>query len=354
MVPQKPLQKAELDLLSVIVRLHALRGPINRDVLSVEARGQGLEFGRALSVLRGQALVEEVVKKPFILARLLGARPVALIRPTATGLALLAGLATPTAPETDAPASDTLSQTAADTTAEAVPSEPVSDPTPAEAEPPIAATVAEPDPVPAEPAPEQAPIAEQLAEPAAPVPPPAPRPAPRKSLPLNAYTDELGGAPLEDVPLVPAFRIDPEIVEGLRDLLDVIGMPLTYAGEALIADRMSRGATAGDALMQVVLFTFAHAIRLDSATHGTLDLSGLAQYADEVVAELEKLHQAEAISEDRFAEDSALIRAMVGGGEPDRALSHQVLTDPVGGAAPPALLPEDLRLPTEDIGEPNY
>lgn len=355
MVPQKPLQKAELDLLSVIVRLHAQRGAVNRDVLSVEARGQGLEFGRALSVLRGQALVEEVVKKPFFLARLLGARPVALIRPTAAGLAMMAGLDAPAVTETDAPPPVSLPEPVADaTTAMSLPeASPV--PTPVIEETMAAAVVAETTALPvADGASASAPVAVQTAEPVAPMTPPAPRPAPRKPLPPNAYTDELGGAPLEDVPLVPAFRVDPEIVDGLRDLLDVIGMPLTYAGEALIADRMAKGATAGDALMQVVLFAFAHAIRLDSMTRGTLDLPGLTQYAVEVVAELEKLHLAEAISADRFAEDSALIRALVGAAAPDRDLAQQVLTDPVGGAAPPALLPEDLRLPAEDIGEPSY
>lgn len=310
MQPQKPMQKAELDLLAVIVRLHSARGPINRDVLSVEARGQGLEFGRALSVLRGQGLVEEVVKKPFFLARLLGAKPIAQIRPTASGLALMA--------------------------------------------PPGAAPVEAPDEVPADLAADPAPPAAVTAgsPPTAPKTPRAPR---RKPLPVNAYTDELGGIPTEDVALVPGFQVDGEILNGLREILDVIAMPLTFAGEALVADRLAKGAIAGDALMQVVLFGFAHAIRLESQTRGTLDLAGLAQYGDAVLAELEKLHLAEAITAERFAKDSAHIRALVGGGEPDRVLAESLIqSDPVAGAAPPALLPEDLRLPSEDIGEPTY
>ncbi len=330
MQPQKPMQKAELDLLAVIVRLHATRGPINRDVLSVEARGQGLEFGRALSVLRGHGLVEEVVKKPFFLSRLLGAKPIAQIRPTASGLALMA----PAPVEPVAAPADLPAPPVPDT--EIAPE--------ASAEP-----VANPDSAPAveaamDPAPAEAPV-----EPAAPRPPPR-----RKPLPVNAYTDDLGGIPAEDVPLVPAFRVDPDIIDGLREMLDVIGMPMTFAGEALVADRMAKGAMAGDALMQLVLFGFAHAIRLESLTHGTLDLAGLAQYGAEVLAEMEKLHLADAISADRFAEDSALLRALVTGAEPDRALAESILADPVGGAAPPTLLPEDLRLPPEDIGEPTY
>lgn len=314
MQPQKPMQKAELDLLAVIVRLHAARGPINRDVLSVEARGQGLEFGRALSVLRAEGLAEEVVKKPFFLSRLLGAKPIAQIRPTASGLALIKP---PVAMTVETPTEAPLE----------TPVEP-----PVDLDPPVAA-----DP--------------SSAAPKA----PAPRAPKRKPLPVNAYTDELGGVPDEDVALVPAFQMDAEIIHGLREMLDVIAMPMTFAGEALVADRMAKGAVAGDALMQVVLFGFAHAIRLESQTRGTLDLAGLAQYGVEVLAELEKLHLAGAISAERFAEDSARIRALVGGAEPDRALAdHIIQSDPVGGAAPPALLPEDLRLPGEDIGEPSY
>lgn len=331
MHPQKPMQKAELDLLAVIVRLHATRGPINRDVLSVEARGQGLEFGRALSVLRGAGLVEEVVKKPFFLMRLLGAKPLAQIRPTSSGLALLAPAAEGPAHTPEAPRAETV----ADLPVDAV------DAVDAVADAPAV----EPAVAPVETAPAAAPVAE-------PAPPRAPR---RKPLPLNAYTDELGGIPDEDVALVPAFQVDADIIAGLRDMLDVIAMPMTFAGEALVADRMAKGASAGDALMQLVLYGFAHAIRLDSETHGTLDLAGMAQYGDAVLAELEKLHLADAISADRFAADSAAIRALVGSGEPDRTLAESlILSDPVAGAAPPALLPEDLRLPAEDIGEPSY
>ncbi|OYU18890.1 MAG: hypothetical protein CFE34_08235 [Rhodobacteraceae bacterium PARR1] len=328
MHPQKPMQKAELDLLGVIVRLHATRGPINRDMLSVEARGQGLEFGRALSVLRGAGLVEEVVKKPFFLSRLLGAKPIAQIRPTASGLALLAPMADVPA-ETAATPDDAPIETPIETALEILPE------TPADA--PLDA------PVDAAPTPE-----------VAPAPPRARSPRP-KPLPVNAYTDELGGIPDEDVALVPAFQVAPAIIDGLRDMLDVIAMPMTFAGEALVADRMAKGMAAGDALIQVVLFGFAHAIRLDSETHGTLDLAGMAQYGDEVLAELEKLHHADAITADRFAADSAAIRALLGGGEPNRTLAESlILSDPVAGAAPPALLPEDLRLPGEDIGQPTY
>lgn len=326
MQPQKPMQKAELDLLAVIVRLHLARGPMNRDVLSVEARGQGLEFGRALSVLRARGLVEEVVKKPFFLARLLGAKPVAQIRPTVAGLALME------------PPVDVGTQTPAEAPVESPIAPPISPDLPAADLPTT-----------------DLPAADNAAPPAPEAPAPAPRAPRRKPLPVNAYTDELGGTPTEDVALVPAFRVDAEILNGLRELLDVIAMPMTFAGEALVADRMSKGAIAGDALMQVVVFAFAHAIRLESQTHGTLDLAGLVQYGDAVLAELEKLHLADAISADRFAEDSANIRALVGAGDPDRALAERlILSDPVGGAAPPALLPEDLRLPGEEIGEPSY
>jgi len=356
MLTQKPLQKAEMDLLSVIVRLHGARGPVNRDVLSVEARGQGLEFGRALSVLRGMGLVEEVVKKPFFLARLFGVKPVAQIRPTAAGLALLAPPPAE-AEETRAPEPEAV--------AEAVVPEPAAEAPQADVAPIPEVDAAldggwqeEAVPAEAEAAADLAPEAEPVApqdKPAAPAPEaPAPRPRAPKPLPLNLYTEDLGGTPDEDVPLVAAFRVDPEILDGLRDTLDVVGMPLTFAGEALVADRVAKGMSPGDALMQVALYAIAHAIRLDGLAGGRLDMTSLAQYVVELLDEMDRLRQAEAITAERYAEDSAAIAAMIADADNRMALADALLSDPVGGAAPPALLPEDLRLPDDDIGEPSY
>lgn len=381
MLTQKPLQKSELDLLAVIVRLHGARGPVNRDVLSVEARGQGLEFGRALSVLRGMGLVEEVLKKPFFLARLFGVKPVAQIRPTAAGLALLAPPPVEPAKPTDgaaAPEPEPMPEAAAPSEPQvdaaldsgwqeespaAVPEESAEE-TPARAAradlPPVTEAPVVPAATPAE-APTEAEVApaapDAAADAAVPplVPEPAvPRPRAPARLPLNLYAEDLGGIPDEDVPLVASFRVDPEILDGLRDTLDVVGMPLTFAGEALVADRMAKGMIPGDALMQVVLYAMAHAIRLDALAGGRLDMTSVAQYVVELLDEMDRLRQAEAITADRYAEDSATIAALIADADNRMALADALLADPVGGAAPPALLPEDLRLPDEDIGQPSY
>lgn len=339
---EKPLEKAERDLLTVIVRLHAQRGPINRDVLSVEARGQGLEFGRALSVLRGLGLVEEVQKKPFVLARMLGAKPVAQIRPTTQGLKLIHGKPVPQPPVAEAVQTPDPAPVAEETLP---PPPPIVEPTPAIAEPaPPAVQDSAPAAAPVE---DPAPVAEAVAA-------PLPQPAPRPRISPNLYTEDLGGIPDEDVALVDAFRVDPEVMEGLRETLDVIGMTLTYAGEALVADRLSKGAAPGDTLLQIVLFGFAHAFRLDALSHETLDMDGLRQYAVEVLIEMAKLRDAGAIAAIAYEADSRLINELIEDAENRLELCTTLLADPVGGAAPPCMLPEDLRLPGEDIGQPSY
>ncbi|MCE8459509.1 hypothetical protein, partial [Rhodovulum sulfidophilum] len=85
---EKPLESVELDLLAVIRQIHAEEGPFGRDLLLVRARGRGLEVSRPLGRLKDLGLVEEIERKPSVLRRLFGAKPEALLRPTASGLAL--------------------------------------------------------------------------------------------------------------------------------------------------------------------------------------------------------------------------------------------------------------------------
>ena len=84
-----PINPADHDLLTIIVNLHAERGPIARDALSVVARGRGLEFGRALLRLKASSLVEETERRPTLLMRLLGAQSVVYLYSTDTGAALI-------------------------------------------------------------------------------------------------------------------------------------------------------------------------------------------------------------------------------------------------------------------------
>jgi len=391
---EKPLESVELDLLAVIRQIHAEEGPFGRDLLLVRARGRGLEVSRPLGRLKDLGLVEEIERKPSVLRRLFGAKPEALLRPTASGLALGyeatasettataeagTGPDTGTAPQTGTetgteaePATrapetprETVDETTARAPATAVPS-PAPTPAPSPAPAPVApASQAEP---PAPPAPRPAPPAEPHVsappvkaapptprrEPTAPATPvadadTAPLPIPRRPKPRNVrgYTEELGGSPVaaKTVPL--RHDVDPAMMENLREALAVIGIEMTFAGEALIADRMGRGASIGEALSQVVLFAFAHAVAEDARAGEQLQALGLTDYAVDVIAEFERLRDAGEIDGDRLEEDMRRLWTLVGD-SPDRLrLAEELLQDPVGGLTPPALLPEDLR-PVEE------
>ncbi|ANB33737.1 hypothetical protein M2324_001299 [Rhodovulum sulfidophilum] len=375
---EKPLESVELDLLAVIRQIHAEEGPFGRDLLLVRARGRGLEVSRPLGRLKDLGLVEEIERKPSVLRRLFGAKPEALLRPTAAGLALgseatasettataeavteagtgpEAGTAPQTGTETEAPAltpempretvEETTRETAARAPATAVPS-PAPAPAPSPAPAPVAPAPRAEPPVSAPPTPRR--------EPTAPVAPvadadAAPLPMPRRAKPRNVrgYTEELGGSPVaaKTVPL--RHDVDPAMMENLREALAVIGIEMTFAGEALIADRMGRGSSIGEALSQVVLFAFAHAVAEDARAGEQLQALGLTDYAVDVIAEFERLRDAGEIDGDRLEEDMRRLWTLVGD-SPDRLrLAEELLQDPVGGLTPPALLPEDLR-PVEE------
>ncbi|WP_146746285.1 hypothetical protein [Rhodovulum viride] len=362
----KPLESIELDLLAIIRQIHAEEGPFGRDLLLVRARGRGLEVSRPLGRLKALGLVEEIQRKPFILRRVFGAKPVALLRPTAAGLALgeTAAEESPAEVAAETPAKPPV-KASARTAAAKVASKPEAskpearDPAPeapAKVEPAQQpAPVQQPaDPSPAtEPAPQTPPADLPKPEAEAPSPTPAaddlPLPMPRRAAPRNVrgYTEELGGSPaaVKTVPL--RHNADPALMENLREALAVIGIEMTFAGEALIADRMEHGASIGEALSQVVLFAFAHAVAEDAREGGQLQAMGLTDYAVDVIAEFERLRDAGEISGDRLEEDMRRLWTLVGDSPERLSLAQELLADPVGGLTPPALLPEDLR-PAED------
>ncbi|MBI1218658.1 MAG: hypothetical protein GC186_08945 [Rhodobacteraceae bacterium] len=330
----KPLDPSDRELLAVLVGLHAERGPITREVLSVEARGRGIEVARPLLNLKFEGLVEETVFRPGLLKRLLGAKSIVLLRPTDAGLAVGQVAAPDAADSAEAP-----------TTGFA----PVDD-TPMEQRP-AAAPAALPkflrvrdDRLATATTASDAGSASRdqaLAAPASPTRTSVSAEA-RRAM-ISAFTEDLGGAPLDVDPRLNGPEIAPEVMDGLREILGVVGMELTDAGEVLIGDRMAKGATQGEALSQVVLFAFAHAVRYTASAGGKGPDFGLKEYAIEVMRELEKLRNAGEIREDRFEDDMRRLWTLVEEA-PDRIRdAEQLLTDPVGGIAPPAILPAELR-----------
>ncbi|WP_442772241.1 hypothetical protein [Paenirhodobacter enshiensis] len=365
----KPLDPADRALLDIIAETHARIGRVERDQLNVEARGRGIEVGRALAALKDAGLVEETETRPGFFGRLFGARPKVLLRPVNTE-------APAAAPAPEAAASEPATVEPAPTEAAAPVAKEAPPEAPAVAEPAVTETALPEAEAPAaeiavietvvsvtetvtdiaaqtvesvaetvivETAPAE-PAAEPVAEPAAQPVPATPRPAPipRPHFALDDYTDKVGGG--DAIEVGPA-AIDPEEIDSLRETLAELGMDLTMAGEALIADRMAKGESAGDALSQVVLFAFAHAVHYDLLSGGGMQALGLTDYAIEVMKELEKLRDAGVIGPERFESDMRRLWSFVGeDGELMRAnRAAELLTDPVGGAAPPATLPEDLQ-----------
>lgn len=381
----KPLDPAGRALLDMIAETYARIGRVERDLLNVEARGRGIEVGRALAVLKDAGLIEETETRPGFFGRLFGARPKALLRPLNTEAATTAPApASDTAASEPAAAEPPRAETAAPVAQEAPAEAPeVAEPAPTEtapalpeAETPAAGMAAtEPEPAVTEPAALETVVIETAlsvtdtvsetvgtvtetvivvtapAEPAA-VPEPVARPAPATPRPAPAmprphfapddYTDKVGGG---DAIEIGPETFDPEAIDSLRETLAELGMDLTMAGESLIADRMTSGESAGDALSQVVLFAFAHAVHYDLLSGGGMQALGLTDYAIEVMKELEKLRDAGVIGAGRFEADMRLLWSFVGeDGELMRAnRAAELLSDPVGGAAPPATLPEDLQ-----------
>lgn len=354
----KPLEQADQDLLDLIRQLHTDHGPILRTTLSVVGRGRGLDVARSLGRLKTLGLVEEYEKRPFVLLRLFGARPTNWLRPVAplvpaevkaeevqgTVEASTVGLAPVPLPET--PAEPPVVAVAEVVIPEAAPVIAVPEdkapeirvpefaaPEPLSAQPVTAPVAPPPEAV----APEVAPVTE--------VPLPVTRPAPPARparLPLNAYTDEIGGQPMA---VAPAVDLDPELLEGLHEMLELLGMEVTIAGDALIGNRVSRGALAGEALLQVVVFAFAHAARYDILSGSPVPADDLHAYGQALVRELEKLRDAGEIRSEPFDRDIGLVLTLAdkAAGDSRAALIEEQLADPVGGIAPPALLPEGLR-----------
>lgn len=362
-LPERP----ELDLLIVVTELHAERGAVDRAALQVVARGRGLEVARPLPGLIGAGLVAEITRRPSFLKRLFGARDEVVLAPTEAGRALIAALngetaadaaaAEPAAAEAIAPEMPVAVEAAPEEVPVEAPAAPEAAPLvlePSAPEAPVAeiavteipaAEIAVAEPLVAQaPAVEVAPV-EPAAEdiPAAAAPPrrAPPRPTPARARVIG-FTEELGGAP-EEVPAIAPVAVDPAVMDGLRELLESLGMEMTMAGEALIGTRIAQGFSAGEALSQLVLFAFAHAIRHDILFHGEMRALGLSEYAIEVMREVEKLRDAGEVGEARFEDDMRALWALLEEA-PDRdARLDALLADPVGGAAPVAVLPEDLR-----------
>lgn len=391
----KPLDQSEFDLLEIILQLYSAEGPVPRGKLSVVGRGRGMEVAASLQRLKHDGYVEEFEEKPFFLKRLFGARAQVFLRPSAATLEAL------NPPVSEPPVLPTEEMAPSDVPAEVAPPpeerptvtasrevtpaplleevpfrastpvlspiEPASAPVQEPNEEPVVAadtagpstpevaaidlTLSAPEPlgaVASEAPPEVKAAVPQPAETAAKAPPAAARPRPRPR--VDGYTDDIGGQPLAVQAYLPK-GIPPEQMDDLREMLGVLGMELTMAGEALINDRMSKGAPAGEALLQVTLFAFGHAAHYDMLSASPADPEDLLDYATAVMGEFAKLQEAGEISADVYERDRIRILEMADSTKDRASLVSGIFSDPMGGCAPPALLPEELRGIEEDTDE---
>jgi len=298
------LDLSESTLLKTIADLQAAKGSVPRDTLSVATRGRGVEFGRSYARIKSFGLIAEITRRPFWLRRLLGAPSVVLVHLTEAGRMALAEMAAPRA-------------------AHNLPLAPLQALDPAPPAPEALQPVAAPNPVLA--APQSAP------------------PQPKKRRAVVGFTEDLGGTPLQPEPVASAQSGHAQAIEALREVLAGLGIDLTMAGEMLASHRMDQGYGGAEALMQVIVFTFAHAVHQDLTNGRETAAMGLGEYAIEVQRELQKLRDAGAISAARFDADMAQLRVLMSATAEAARLAATLLQDPFGGAAPPALLPEDLR-----------
>ena len=315
MMQDKPLDPSERTLLKTMAELHAAHGSVSRDALSVATRGRGVEFGRSYAHIKTLGLIAEAERRPFVLRRLFGAQTVIMVLLTEAGRMALSEMAAPRAPHPPNRAPVPVWG-------------PIDPPAPSLPKPDLSAKAWAPSPTPT-----PSPIAQS-------------QPAKRRA--VIGFTEDLGGAPLQPEAVSPGLDADFEAMDALRDVLSGLGMDLTLAGEMLVNHRMAQGANVAEALMQVILYTFAHAVRHDLSQSGQITALGLADYAAEVRREVQKLRDAGSISAVRFDADMGQLAVLIADPDTAAALTATLLKDPFGGAAPPALLPDDLRAGQSD------
>ena len=304
-----PLDLSERTLLKAIAELQAAQGAVSRDALSAQTRGRGVEFGRSYARIKSFGLIVEITRHPFWLRRLLGAPSVLMVQLTEAGRMALSELAAPRAPHPP-PLAPLEALDPAPPAPEAL--QPVGAPKPVKAAPPLA---------PAQ---------------------------PKKRRAVVGFTEDLGGTPLQPEPVASAQSGHAQAIEALREVLTGLGIDLTMAGEMLASHRLDQGDSGAEALMQVIVFTFAHAVHQDLTNGRETAAMGLAEYAVEVQRELQKLRDAGAIPAVRFDADMGQLAVLMSATAEAARLAATLLQDPFGGAAPPALLPEDLRRSDSD------
>jgi hypothetical protein len=305
------LNAQEVELFGMLVDLLA-EGEVERNMLRVRVAARGAELGRAYMRLHELGLFDERENRPGFFRRLLGAETTVQVGISERGRQLAAELF--------------LGDRAA-------------------AAPLLSREAPEPEPVvfPADGS-DQAlhePVASRAKQAS------SQGQSPTKSgnlssargLTISDFTESLGGAPLEDRVSIP---VSPRL-DGLAELLGLLGFELTEAGRLLAASRFAENRSDGEVALEIITASLAHVARL--AASGTIGLD--ERVALQVIEETEEMF-GPFVSEGMLrAEDLASavnsMRAFLA--EPVATSGLETyLADPLRGVAPPAVGPDSVYL----------
>lgn len=322
---------------SVLAGILIEREQVERDALRVSVASKGCTIGREYMRLRELGLIEEFTIRPSFLRRLFGAKPSLLVRLTEEGR----NLASPTL---DREPATTGPLVALELDADQVPQEITVEQQTVAVEAPTlqqedtASTTQGIDP---EAVPEPVASAEaNLADAASKYPPP-------KRFALTDYTDVIGGQ-AEDS----SFALDgSERLDGLAELLGLMGIEMTPAGNLLAANRWTEGYTDADVALEVIVSSVAHAARLDQTGTARLDQSAMMACLESVESTMSSLVSEGHLTAAQLTESLQAMRGFIQAD--DRAVDaiNELLSDPLRGMAPPAMCPEEVWVATDEEEE---
>jgi hypothetical protein len=156
---------------------------------------------------------------------------------------------------------------------------------------------------------------------------------------LKDYTETLGGAPVELGITYPASnRLD-----GLAELVGLLGFDLTRAGRLLAANRWAEGQPDVQVALEIVVASLAHAARLKLTKTTDLDIDAVVHLIEAVRAMFRPFVMENMLGEQILTEALTMMRGFVVGAVGLSELD-QYLSDPLRGLAPPSTCPEHIFL----------
>lgn len=164
-----------------------------------------------------------------------------------------------------------------------------------------------------------------------------------KRFAITDYTDVLGGQAEE-----PSFTVfGSERLDGLTESLGLLGFEMTPAGSLLAARRWSDGLNDAEVALDILVASFAHAVRLDLTGTARFDLKAMLSLIDMVELKMWDMVGEGQLTEERLVTDLSMVRGSVRGEDDAQAAILALLSDPVLGMAPPTILPEEVWLPID-------